>query len=51
MKLPKAYSDPKEGASFPQERGAYLSERFSQETLGQEYIGCENTNPRVSGVI
>ena len=50
--LHKAYSDSKEGASIPQESEACLSRRFSQETLGQEeYIGCENRKPRISGVI
>lgn len=32
MMLPKAYSDPKEGAGFLQESKAYVSERFSPET-------------------
>lgn len=49
--LPKAHSDPKEGVSFSRDSETYLSERFSQETLGQEYTGCENRKPHVSGMI
>lgn len=36
MWLPKAYLNLKEDASCPQESKAYLSERFSQEALGQD---------------
>lgn len=49
--LPKAHSDPKEGVSFSRDSETYLSERFSQETLGQEYTECENRKPHVSGMI